>query len=390
MKIGIFGGTFNPIHEGHLHLATHFFCELKLDKLLFVPTNLPPHKNAEDLADGVDRLNMCRLALRNRPGMEVSDIELRRKGTSRTIDTIHQLRETYPKAMFFLVLGSDMFLSFHEWRRWKEIIGQAALCVAARNEGEMERLHSQARYLKKEGARTVVADLPVIEISSTKLRKKLQESKKNIAYLPQSVKQYCETLNLYRDPPEEILGYEKTIRAMESPKRVYHSICVSKEAVTLALMYEGDPYKARIAGILHDIFKDLESSEMLQLVGESAIMQGNIVSKMPQIWHGLMGAQYLRQEMKIKDADILGAVAHHTTAKGGMTLLEKIIYLADFTSFDRGYPDIDIIRRKAERSLEEGMLYGLSYSIMKMVKEQKIIARDTIDAYNECLGAVKG
>ena len=121
MRTGVFGGTFNPVHNGHIHLARTYFDALRLDRMLVIPTCLPPHKPGEQLADGADRLAMCRLAFDGLPGFEASDIELRRGQKSYTVDTLEQLAKEYPDDGFYLIMGSDMFLTLTGWREWRHL-----------------------------------------------------------------------------------------------------------------------------------------------------------------------------------------------------------------------------------------------------------------------------
>ena len=125
MRTGIFGGTFNPIHNGHIKLARAYRSELELDRMLVIPTRIPPHKVSTELADGKDRLQMCRLAFAGQPEFEVSDIELCRTEPSYTVDTLEALHARWPEDELFLLTGSDMFLTFERWRRYREILGAA-------------------------------------------------------------------------------------------------------------------------------------------------------------------------------------------------------------------------------------------------------------------------
>ena len=128
-RIGIFGGTFNPPHSGHVHLARTLAKALQLNRVLIIPANLPPHKQAQMLASGADRMQMCRLAFPDTL-FEVSDIELSRGGKSYTCDTLAALREKYADASLYLFMGTDMLLTFHQWRAPREILRMCRLCVA--------------------------------------------------------------------------------------------------------------------------------------------------------------------------------------------------------------------------------------------------------------------
>lgn len=143
-RIGIFGGTFNPVHSGHLLLARHYLDALKLDRLLVIPTGTPPHKDAPELLDGEKRMQLCALAFEDQPRVQLCDIELRREGKSFTVDTVGWLRQQYPQAQLYLLVGSDMFLSFERWKSWQQILQQVTLCTAARSSGELLQLRRHA------------------------------------------------------------------------------------------------------------------------------------------------------------------------------------------------------------------------------------------------------
>ena len=166
-RIGIFGGTFNPVHSGHLLLARHYLDALKLDRLLVIPTGTPPHKDAPELLDGEKRMQLCALAFEDQPRVQLCDIELRREGKSFTVDTIGWLRQ------------------------------QVTLCTAARSSGELLQLRRHARQLTPYGS-TLVFDFPVLEVSSTQIRRRLKEGLDCSQLLPEKVYQQILQQNLYR------------------------------------------------------------------------------------------------------------------------------------------------------------------------------------------------
>ena len=173
------------------------------------------------------------------------------------------------------------------------------------------------------------------------------------------------------------------IKKRLSPYRFYHSLNVADEAKRLALMYGADPDKAFTAGLVHDIMKDTDEPEQKRIIEQGGHKLTEVELKSSKTWHAISGAIFLRDELGVTDGEILSAVRCHTTAKAGMSLLEKVLYVADFTSADRDYDDVDVIREKAERDLDEAMLYGLQYTIKDMVKEGKPVHEDSVFAYNE-------
>lgn len=170
-----------------------------------------------------------------------------------------------------------------------------------------------------------------------------------------------------------------------SEHRRIHSLNVSKEAVRLAEKYGADVEKARLAGLLHDVTKETDGDLQLQIIADGGIMLSETERRSPKLWHAISGACYVRDRLGIDDPDIFNAIRYHTTARAGMSLLEKVIFLADFTSAERDYPDIDVIREHAEVSLEDGMLYGIKFTLSRLIDRGSLVSPDALAAYNEIL-----
>lgn len=178
-------------------------------------------------------------------------------------------------------------------------------------------------------------------------------------------------------------SYKKIIKSIMSEYRYKHSVNVAKEAVRLAKKYGADEEKAAIAGILHDITKENTKEEQLQIMSDGGIILDNVQKISSKLWHGISGSVYIRDNLGITDEDILNAVKYHTTGHAGMSVLEKVIFVADFTSEERDYSGIRTIRKKADKSLEEAMLYGLQFTLKDLSKRALIIHPDALACYNE-------
>ena len=169
------------------------------------------------------------------------------------------------------------------------------------------------------------------------------------------------------------------IRPLMSEERYLHSLGVEREAERLARRWGEDPEKAAVAGILHDCCKEMPLPEALQIVGQSAIIPDIDFREQPQLIHGYAAAELLGR-FGVRDREIEDAVRYHTTGRTGMSRLEKIIYLADLTEEGRHYPDVAEMRRLADTSLDEAMLYALSYTIGKLTRRRRTICRDSWQA----------
>lgn len=180
-------------------------------------------------------------------------------------------------------------------------------------------------------------------------------------------------------------NYIELLRSRLDDYRFKHSLCVADEAKRLAEKYGEDTEKAYLAGLLHDITKNAPTSEHLQIFAQFDIMLNDVEKNAKKLWHAMSGAAYVEHILNISDRDVIDAVRYHTTARAGMTKLEKIIYLADFTSLDRDYDDVGVIRQYVDESLEKAFIYALQYSICDLVNNKKAVHSDTLSAFNEAV-----
>ena len=197
MKIGIYGGSFDPVHKGHVNAALTFKEELSLDKIIVIPAYQPPHKKGLALTPSEHRMNMCRLAFEGLEGFEVSDIEIKREDEGYMADTVEQLREIYPNDELFLLIGGDMLLSFQRWYAWHKITDEAVLAVAARNWEDDAVLEAEAAVLRSYGAEVRIVPIDVKEISSTEVREAVRRADDISSMVPDGVDEYIWNHYLY-------------------------------------------------------------------------------------------------------------------------------------------------------------------------------------------------
>lgn len=179
--------------------------------------------------------------------------------------------------------------------------------------------------------------------------------------------------------------YKHLIKGRMGKKRYVHSVNVAKSARQLALQYGGDVEKAEIAGILHDITKETPYDEQLQIINSNGIILDDVQRFSPKTWHAISGSLFIKEHLNIQDVDILNAVRYHTSGRADMSLLEKIIFVADYIGEERNYKGVEVMRQKAKRSLEEAMLYGVSFSISDLTARQCAIDFNTLGLYNELI-----
>ena len=198
-QTGLFGGSFNPIHNGHLHLVRSVKKALHLESVVLMPTGEAPHKSSAAYAPAADRLEMCRLAAKNFPWMQVSDYEMRRSGKSYTVETLRGLCAAEPENAWTLMIGSDMLLTFHQWVEWREILRMARLCAVSREKGDLPALEQAAEKLRQAvpDADVTVLTVPAFPVSSTQIRENLQKHADCSCLLPENVVQYIYEKKLY-------------------------------------------------------------------------------------------------------------------------------------------------------------------------------------------------
>lgn len=198
-KIGIFGGTFNPIHKGHILLARYCKDELELDRVILIPACSPPHKETSDLASADDRLNMCRIACENLEGFEVSDIEIKRGGHSYTYQTLASLKEVYPNDELCFIMGADMFLSLDKWKYPEIIFQKASIIAVPRDNSNVDELRDYYKtIISKMGAKTYILSNSVMQVSSTYIRENIENYNTVKNMIDRRVYDYISKNNLYR------------------------------------------------------------------------------------------------------------------------------------------------------------------------------------------------
>ena len=351
MKIGIYGGTFNPPHLGHLTAAAAVFSMLKLDKLLLIPASIPPHKALPAGSPTAEqRLEMTRLAgeqLGLGDKVETLDMELHRQGKSYSSDTLAELKALYPNDELWLLMGTDMFLSLHTWHEPEKILDLAGIAAFGRTEEDIEPLFSAQRdnlYRTYPNARLFTLTIPgVIDVSSTELREELAAGKGG-NLLPPAVYGYILRNRLY--------GTDVNLKALSlsqlrpvalsylKHKRIPHVLGTEQEAIRLAERYGGDVEKARVAALLHDCTKKLDMPDQLALCRQYGIQLDELEQKALKLLHAKTGAAIARDVYGVDD-EIYRAIWWHTTGHPDMTLLEKIIYLADYIEPSRDFPGVD-------------------------------------------------
>ena len=383
-RIGIYGGTFNPPHLGHMLAARQAVRLLRLDRLLLIPDRIAPHKVLpEGSASPQQRLEMLRLSAAGIEKAEVSDIELRREGTSFTYLTILELKQMYPKAELVLIMGTDMFLSFDKWRETKIITDHAALGVLYRGEkGEKAAIDAKKAEMEANGVKVELIENEVTAISSTDLRRMLIFGCAE-PFLPEGVGAYIREKGLYgtgrdyRNLSEEEL--EQVVVSLLKPNRVAHVLGCRDMAVELAKRWGADVTDAARAGLLHDITKAIDGPLQLTLCSEYGTMLNDFSRRYPKTLHALTGSLVADRIFGEKEA-VVNAIRHHTTGKADMSLLEKIIYIADYVEPNRTIAGVDQLRHLAFTDLDAALKMGLQMTVSYLNEQGSEVSPESREA----------
>lgn len=391
MKIGIYGGTFNPIHRGHMAAARQAAKALELDKLLLIPTRVPPHKAlTEDVAGPEHRLEMTRFAVQalNLDGVaEASDLELRREGKSYTLDTLREIRALYPKGELFLLLGTDMFLTFHQWRHPEEIAKLCTLCAFHRSalDSAGDFASQKRRLERKFGAHVKFVDLQeVVDISSTRLRQMLPAGQGR-EFLAPAVYGCILREGLYGTNADlrrlSLEDLRCVALSMLDPRRIPHVLGTEETAAALALRWGADEESARRAALLHDCTKKFDKELQMALCRQYGIEPDAAERREGKLLHAITGAAVAYADFGVS-GEVRDAIRWHTTGKADMTLLEKIIYLADYIEPTRDFCDLTELRRLAFEDLDGALLLGFTMAVEDLAKKgmpvhpNSVLARD--------------
>ncbi len=383
-RIGIYGGTFNPPHIGHLRGAAQAISALGLDKMILIPDRIAPHKQIPSGSPLPEqRLQMLQIAASHYDGMEVSDLELKREGPSYTYITVQQIHEMYPDAKLYLLMGTDMFTSFLTWRNPEQIMRYASLAVMSRGDrGEAEAIEAQKRTIEAMGYEAVVIENQVTVISSTQLRRLLAFRCAG-EFLPEGVLNFIRENRLYdtranwKQLPMEQL--EKVVISLLNPNRVAHVLGCRDTAVELARHWGADETDAARAGILHDITKAIDGPLQLTLCDAYGKILSDFSRRYPKTLHALTGS-LVAQRIFGENEEVVAAIQWHTTGKADMTLLQKIIYVADYMEPNRDFPGVEKLRELAYTDMDAALKLGLEMTLEHLNSQGNEVSPESREA----------
>lgn len=436
-RLGLMGGTFDPIHIGHLRIAEEVRENLALDGVLFIPTGNPVFKRDQQVTDAQTRLAIVREAVAGNPHFDVSSIEVDRSGDTYTIDTVKELRLHYPgNVEFYFIIGADVAETIGKWRGCSELASLIHLVVAVGRPG-----FPHERELRESVMDAAPFDLHMVrvsslEVSSSRIRNLLERGMSARYLVPEaalgqivaSQARQCVPDDLERGQSRVLKGgfaqagsdlsceanpAPKTLpssdgrrEGLEDPlskrffkarkaeleqrvsaKRFKHSLGVSDACVKLAKTYGVDAKKARLAGLLHDWDKGYDDDGARARVHELD-MEGEIdprvVKDMPRVLHGMTAARALSREFPEIPDDVLQAIRRHTTADIDMSPLDMVLYIADAIEPSRRFGRIDELRSAVGHvSLEELYFQTYEYWVFLLLERRQPLHPDTIRIWND-------
>lgn len=385
-RIGIYGGTFNPPHIGHVRAAEYALQTMELNKLLVIPSCISPHKQLPAGSPSPQqRLRMAKLAFAGIEKTEVSDMELCRGGSSYTWETVRQVKEAHPDGELVLFMGTDMFLSFDSWKHPERILQNANIAVFYRGDpGEKQKIHEKKEFFEALNAKVYLVENPVTEISSTQLRRMLVFQCAQ-PFLPAKVMDYMLQNRLYgcMDDYQNLSmeDLEQTVVSLLNPNRVAHVLGCRQTAKELAEIHGADILDAQRAALLHDITKALDGELQLTVCREYGIKLDSFSAQNPKTLHALTGSLVAQRIFGENDA-VVAAIRSHTTGKENMNTLEKIIYVADYMEPNRDFPGVERLRSLAYRDLDGALELGLRMTLSMLRQQGREVSPESAQALN--------
>ena len=375
MKIGIFGGSFDPVHLGHIMTARSVSKELGLDKLFMVVAANPPHKDNTGRLPGCMRYRMLDAAVKNEELIFPSDVELKREGKSYTVDIVTFYKNRYRGAEIFLIVGGDMLENFPLWREPKLILEKAKLAAVTRPDASRDMRAIADDIEKRFGGKVLLSEFTGPEISSTEIRNRMKDAIPVDTMVAKPTELYMYENALYMPP--ELIEIRNSLSARLRRKRLNHTMMTVCEAIKLAYHYGVDTRKARLAALLHDCVK-LPNKELLDFCTNNHQEISDEEKANPYLIHARLGAIFASEEFGVKDEEVLQAIRYHTIGHVGMSMLDKIVYVADKIECTRDYEGVDDIRRMAYNDINRAMLLAMKHSADYTVASGK-----TINPYTE-------
>lgn len=367
-KIGILGGTFNPPHLGHLNIALASYEKLNLDEVWFIPAGNPPHKNVSRDISIIDRFNMVKLMIEDYPYFKCKDFEFQKMSKCYSYETLQEIKSLYPDDELFFLIGADSLKTFNTWVRPDMISSLCTIAVCNREESDRKNLEALCNTMEqKYTGKFIYVPMDEVQISSTSIRN--ANSLVDVRnYLHSGVYEYLTEHELYdltdMKSWDSIQSIKEDLKAKQKPSRFRHTIGVMYTAASLSMRYSYPLQKAIYAGLLHDCAKYMSDEDLIKICEENKVLITASERSKPYLLHGKAGAFLCKNKYNVDNEEIMHAIKVHTTGCPEMSLLDKIIFVADY---------IEPNRNKQINLIE---IRNLAFNDLDLCV--KIILRDTI------------
>ncbi len=400
MRLGVFGGSFDPPHLGHLVVAEEARQALGLDRVLFVPAPRPPHKAGAVLTPALERLAMVRAAVAGRPGFEACGLEVDRPGPSYTVDTLDALRTLHPGAELFCLVGSDTAVQLDTWHEPERLFSAAAFVALLRPGWPAARIET---WLRAQPAgrrpRLEVVEVPGLDISSSDLRQRVAEGR-SIRYLvPDPVRDLIAQRGLYgagggrADAPcagtaPTAAELQAAVRGQLSAARAAHSERVAETAAALAARHGLDAGQARVAGLLHDYFREVPAADIVAMARSCGAVPADTPDDalVPAVLHGPVAARVLPPRWPGVPGNVWRAIDRHTTGDPAMTPFDCCLFVGDLVEPAHRWLGVEELRRLAEADLWAATLEAMNRGLRHLLEGGRPIDARTVVARNAVLG----
>lgn len=401
MKIAVLGGSFNPLHIGHAMLADSVIHDLGFQKVLFVPTCIPPHKIIDKTVSDIQRFEMVKAFCddANQKGLgvfEAEDCEIVRKGISYTSDTLDYLTKKYKKELegqkLYFIMGEEVASQFYKWHEPEKVASLADFLIARRHpdnngvvtegfenktSGDYKKDYSDDSYLKNFPYNHTFLENPIFPVSSTEIRSRIYGGKAFRYLVPEKIYSYIVEKKLYglkmtkKEISKLVTKIDSYAKSHVSETRYEHSVRTALTARRMCSIYGLDPDLGYLAGIAHDICKSMDDQKMLALCAAGTESVTQIERDKPALLHGKAAAVVLSQKFNVNDKDLIEAVANHTFGKPGMCELSKILFIADKVEPGREHVTEEYLENLFSMKLDEALKAVLSESFSYLISKGK-------------------
>ena len=336
MKICISGGTFDPIHNGHIEIAKIALSQFNLDKVIFMPTGNSYMKS--DVTPSIHRYNMLKLAIEGIDKFEISDLEIKRAGYTYTKDTVAYFKENYPDDELYFLIGTDTLFMLEKWYMPEYLFKNLIFIVAKR--GDTDSVAKAVELKEKFNADIRFMHNDIIDISSTEIREEFDNKSYdefNNRFFNKKVFEYIKENHLYKEmnDAEMITLLSKELKE----SRLMHTFGVIDTATAIAKAYQADIKKCERAALLHDCAKYMPLEDMIAICERNFVELNDLEKSKDSLLHAKAGACLAYEKYGIKDKEILDAIKYHTTGRPDMSLIEKIIFVSDYIEPGRDFSD---------------------------------------------------